>query len=119
MINRNTPEQASIAQAEALFKQNRAGDAYLSLALDAWSQGRWQQTIKYIHQAQQHGVDGAEIWHLLGCAYGQSGDEQAALNSFQTALQRAPGHINSLLLVAQIYHKHGTSFWRGNRFRKS
>ncbi len=114
MINRNTPEQAGIAQAEALFKQNRAGDAYLSLALDAWSQGRWQQTIEHIHQAQQHGVDGAEIWHLLGCAYGQSGDEQAALNSFQAALQRAPEHIDSLLLVAQIHHKHGNivSAWQ-------
>lgn len=103
MANRNLREQ----QAEALFKQNRAGDAYLSLALDAWSQGRWQQTIERIRQAQQCGADSAEIWHLLGCAYGQSGDEHAALNAFQAALQRAPDHINSLLLAAQIQHKHG------------
>lgn len=107
MTDISAPEQITPAQIDELFHQNRAGDAYLSLALNAWEQGQWQQTIEQILQAQQHGVDKAEVWHLLGCAYGQSGDEQASLNSFQAALQRSPGHINSLLLSAQIYHKHG------------
>ncbi len=106
MTNASTPGQTSPAQIDELFKQNRVGDAYISLALNAWSQGQWQQTITQILQAQQEGVDAAEIWHLLGCAYGQSGDEQAALNAFLAALQREPERINSLLLSAQIYHKH-------------
>ncbi len=106
MTNASAPGQTSPAQIDALFKQNRAGDAYLSLALNAWSRGQWQQTIERILQAQQEGVDTADVWHLLGCAYGQAGDENLALNSFLAALQREPERINSLLLAAQIYHKH-------------
>jgi len=93
------PERFSVLENAAVADQ-AASDNDLALPPE--------QQVLIISQNLESDPENAELWELLGMAYLQSGNYQAAANAFETIRKVSDAAVASMLLEAQAWSFAGT-----------
>ncbi|BCO07701.1 hypothetical protein GF1_00770 [Desulfolithobacter dissulfuricans] len=100
------PQQALALLQKLIDKEPSLADATLLYTRLLCQQGRQEEALKFLRQAQAQARNTAYLYHIYGLTLLSAGNQEEAVNAFEQALQANPEMKETYLQLFKLYPQH-------------